>query len=55
MEKRVLILINKTAGVGKAGNYTLDIVTRFAKAGYEPVVFSNTFKADFCASEKYFG
>ena len=39
MEKRVLILINKTAGVGKAGNYTMDIVTRFAKAGYEPVVF----------------
>ena len=39
MEKRVLILINKTAGVGKAGSYTLDVVTRFAKAGYEPVVF----------------
>ena len=37
MEKRVLILINKTAGVGKAGSYTLDVVTRFAKAGYTEV------------------
>ena len=37
--KRALILINRTAGTGKAGNYVLDIVTRYAKEGYEPIVY----------------
>lgn len=37
--KRALILINRTAGTGKAGNDVLDIVTKFAGAGYEPVVY----------------
>ncbi|MBO4458474.1 MAG: diacylglycerol kinase family lipid kinase [Butyrivibrio sp.] len=39
MEKRVLILINKTAGVGRAGHDTIEIVTRYAKEGYEPIVY----------------
>ena len=39
MEKRVLILINKTAGLGRAGNDTIEIVTKYAKAGYEPIVY----------------
>ena len=38
-KKRALILINKTAGTGKAGNDALDIATAVAKKGYEPVVY----------------
>ena len=37
--KRALILVNKTAGTGKAGNDVLDIVTKYAAAGYEPVIY----------------
>lgn len=39
MKKRALVLINKTSGTGKAGNDTLNIVTRLAENGYEPVVY----------------
>jgi len=38
-KKRALVLINKTSGTGKAGNETLDIATKLALAGYEPVVY----------------
>lgn len=37
--KKALVLINKTSGTGKAGNDTLEIVTKLAEKGYEPVVF----------------
>ena len=37
--KKALVLINKTSGTGKAGNDTLEIVTKLAERGYEPVVF----------------
>ncbi len=37
--KRALILINKTSGMGKAGNDALDIATAIAEKGYEPIVF----------------
>ena len=37
--KRALILINKTAGMGHAQDDTLDIITKFAQNGYEPVVY----------------
>ncbi len=41
MEKRkkALVLINKTSGVGKAGNDTLEISTTLAKRGYEPIIY----------------
>ncbi|AOZ97161.1 diacylglycerol/lipid kinase family protein [Butyrivibrio hungatei] len=38
-KKKALVLINKTSGTGKAGNDTLEIVTKLAEKGYEPVVF----------------
>ncbi len=37
--KRALILINRTAGTGKAGNNVMDIVTKFAEAGFEPLLY----------------
>lgn len=37
--KRALVLINKTAGTGKASTNTFSIVTKLARAGYEPVVY----------------
>ncbi len=36
---RALVLINKTAGTGKAGGDTFSIVAKLAKAGYEPIVY----------------
>ena len=38
-QKRALVLINKTSGTGRAGNETLDIATKLAINGYEPVVY----------------
>ncbi|SHN50308.1 lipid kinase, YegS/Rv2252/BmrU family [Butyrivibrio hungatei DSM 14810] len=38
-KKKALVLINKTSGTGKAGNDTLEIVTKLAERGYEPVVY----------------
>ena len=37
--KRALILINETAGTGKAGGHVMRIISEAAKAGYEPVVY----------------
>lgn len=37
--KRALVLINKTSGLGKAANDTLQIATRLAECGYEPVIY----------------
>ncbi len=37
--KRALVLINKSAGTGKAGTDTFDIVSRLARKGYESVVY----------------
>ena len=37
--KKALVLINKTSGVGKAGNDTLEISTTLAKRGYEPIIY----------------
>ena len=37
--KKALVLINKTSGMGKAGNDTLEISTALAEKGYEPVIF----------------
>ncbi|SFB76243.1 diacylglycerol/lipid kinase family protein [Butyrivibrio sp. YAB3001] len=38
-KNKVLIFINKTSGIGKAGNDTLEIATRYALKGYEPIVY----------------
>ena len=38
-KKRVLILLNATAGTGKAGTNAWDIVSAFASEGYEPVIY----------------
>ena len=38
-KKRVLVLINKTSGTGKAGNDTLEIARVLAEKGYEPIVY----------------
>jgi YegS/Rv2252/BmrU family lipid kinase len=37
--KRALVLINKTAGMGKAGNDAYDIAKMLAENGYEPIVY----------------
>ena len=37
--KRALVLINKTAGMGRAGNDTFEIVKKLAQTGYEPLVY----------------
>lgn len=37
--KKALVLINKSAGMGKAGTDTLNIVSRLAEEGYEPIVY----------------
>lgn len=37
--KKALVLINKSAGTGKAGTDTLNIATRLAEAGYEPIIY----------------
>ncbi|MBE5831844.1 MAG: YegS/Rv2252/BmrU family lipid kinase [Butyrivibrio sp.] len=37
--KKALVLINKSAGMGKAGTDTLNIVMRLAEEGYEPIVY----------------
>ncbi len=37
--KRALVLINKSAGTGKAGADTFEIVAKLARKGYEPRVF----------------
>ncbi len=39
MKKRALILINKIAGTGKAGNDAYDIIKTVAENGYEPIVY----------------
>ena len=39
MGKRALVLINKSAGTGKAGNNTFAIATGLAQRGYEPIVY----------------
>ncbi len=38
-KKRALVLINKTAGTGKAGTETLEMATALAQGGYEPVIY----------------
>ena len=38
-KKRALVLINRTAGTGKAGADTFGIVSALAQAGFEPVVY----------------
>jgi YegS/Rv2252/BmrU family lipid kinase len=38
-KKKALVLINKTAGMGKAGNDLIDIVTGLAEQGFEPIVY----------------
>ena len=37
--KKALVLINKSAGMGKAGTDTLNIATRLAESGYEPIIY----------------
>ena len=37
--KKALVLINKSAGTGKAGTDTLNIVARLAEEEYEPIVY----------------
>ena len=37
--KKALVLINKTSGMGKAGNDTLEISTALAENGYEPIIY----------------
>ena len=37
--KKALVLINKSAGMGKAGADTLNIATRLAENGYEPIIY----------------
>ncbi len=37
--KRALILINNTAGTGRAQDETFDIISSFAQEGYEPIVY----------------
>ncbi len=39
MKKKVLILINRSAGVGKAGNEVIKIATKYAENGFEPIVY----------------
>ena len=39
MQKKILILLNESAGTGKAGNNTYIIAKRFAENGYEPVLY----------------
>lgn len=38
-KSKALVLINKTAGMGRAGNDLQDIVTGLAEKGYEPIVY----------------
>ena len=38
-KKRVLILLNASAGTGRAGTNAWDIVSSFAMEGYEPVIY----------------
>lgn len=37
--KKALILLNDTAGIGKAGQNTWTIIRKFAQEGYETVVY----------------
>ncbi len=37
--KRALVLINKSAGTGKAGQDTFDIISSLAQKGYEPITY----------------
>ena len=39
MKKRALVLINKSAGTGKAGNETYNIAYELATRGYEPIIY----------------
>ena len=39
MDKRALVLINKSAGTGRGGSRTFDIATALAARGYEPIVY----------------
>lgn len=39
MKKRALVLINRKAGTGKAGNEAMDIVTALGEQDYEPIVY----------------
>ena len=38
-KKKVLVLINASAGTGKAASAVMDIVTKIAKEGCDPVVY----------------
>lgn len=38
-KKRALVLINRKAGTGKAGNEVMDIITALGERDYEPVVY----------------
>ncbi|MCR5670888.1 MAG: YegS/Rv2252/BmrU family lipid kinase [Butyrivibrio sp.] len=38
-KKKALVLINKTSGMGRAGNDTFTIVEKLAENGYEPIVY----------------
>ncbi len=51
MKKRALVLINKVAGMGKAGNDAYDIIATLAENGYEPIVYPILPGTDF-TSEK---
>ena len=37
--KKALVLINQSAGTGKAGTDTIGIATRLAENGYEPIIY----------------
>jgi YegS/Rv2252/BmrU family lipid kinase len=37
--KRALVLINKSAGTGKAGQDTFDMISSLAQKGYEPIAY----------------
>lgn len=37
--KRALILLNLSAGIGKAGTFTMDVIRKTVENGYEPVVY----------------
>ena len=39
MRAKALILINRTAGIGKAGNSLMKVVEKYAMNGLEPIVY----------------
>ena len=50
-KKRALILVNKIAGTGKGANDALEIATKLAERGYEPIMYPIIPGTDF-SSEK---